>query len=328
MYAEMEAAEQGSEGEMQTPQAGGEPEQSHDTPMPDAGEAEAQQDTDTTGTDPQAGEAEDTEHGASEDDNDDGFKPSGRLVPVEKYTDLRRAARRLEKAKHGVEKTLGERDAELAQLKARLQYAEQTGATIPDLPDGIDVQAVQDGDPDAMRDALLYMQHTIEQLRAGNQQALPQAQQATQQAGQAAGSSPAPFSEPVAQTWDQFIWSLPEDSPVHELDGWMSSGDPVLVKAAQQTEQQLLNNPQFNASRESLYTEVVRRVKSQLSRSVGQQLQQAEQQSAPRSLSQAGGSGAGNMSLVEQFSQADDPEAFMQALPKHQQQALWAALGM
>ncbi len=336
LYAEMAAAEQEGDGEMEPAPDAGEATNSHDTPQPHAGEAEADTNTQTTSDTPQAGEAEADQTGSGDQDDNAGtkpdnqpdagsgndrFKPSGPQVPVERFTDLRRSARRMEKAYHGAQKALEGSQAEIAQLKARLQLAEQMGHSVPELPDGIDVQAVRDGDPDAVANALLYIQHSLEQV--------PSSPSGSPQGG---SDTPPPesVSEPVPPSWDQFIWSLPDNSPVHELDGWISSGNPELKAAAQAVEKQLWNDPQFNQNLESLYTEVVNRVKTQLSRSVEQQYQKAEQQqaAAPRSLSQAGGAAGTELSLVEQFNQAEDPGAFMDALPDNQKTQLWAALGM
>ncbi len=335
LYAEMEAAEQGSDGEMKAEPPAPAEEPSYTPDAPQAGEAEGQtnKDNDHQDVDPVAGEAEGKQadgkdQGKPPDENTDEpeFKPAGRYVPIERFTDLRRTSRKLEKAKHGVEKQLGETQAELAQLKARLAYAEQAGNTVPDLPDGINMEAVQEGDPEAMRDALVYMQHTINELRGGHQQGSGFAEPPS-------GDSPNADTTDTASSpasWDEFIYSLPPDSPVHDLDGWLSSGDPVLIEAAKTAEQQLLGDPQYAQNLESLYSEVVNRVKAQLSQPVEQQLQQnsSQQPVTPRSLSQAAGQAGGHLSLVEQFSQADDPDAFFDNLPESQQQALWAELGM
>ncbi|HPQ94184.1 MAG: hypothetical protein KDI44_02595 [Thiothrix sp.] len=325
MYAQLQSADE------EAPETEDAPDKAQPAPSPPphAGKAEANN-TDTKPPEPElphAGKAEGNagpEDGTQEQDAGHG---SDNTNPTwSDYSQLRRSARKLEKAKRGLEKQLDDERGNAGRLQAELDYIRSRhGDDTATFPTGINMQGVRDGDPDAIADALAFIQHQAQQGRYG-----PADREASVDGNTRppdAGASP---PAPLPSSWNDFVDTLPDNSPVHELDAWVHSGNPALMAAAKAAEQAILSDPESQGKTpESLYIEVVRRVKAGLDQRVEQQFQQAEQRQQPRSLSQAGGNaGRGGLSLMEQFAQADDPEAFMAKLPESQQKQLWASLGL
>ena len=232
------------------------------------------------------------------DDTED--KPPRELTDVERYAEERRKRRAYERKMNAADKRRAEVEAENAELKARLERANQQGIAVPEIPKTIDKQAIRSGDPDAIADALEVMERNWSR---------PEPVQPYGEAGQ---TNPAQAFD----SFDAFLDSLPDTSEVHKIAYW-TERDPVRYQMAQQVERELYDRlSQQGQSLEAIYTQVARETERRV-QTLEQQHFKPTTNTTPRSLSQAAGQGgqvAG--SLVEQFLK----------LPAKEQTAFYAKL--
>ena len=233
---------------------------------------------------------------------------------VEKYAEERRKRRAYERKMHAADKRRAEVEAENAELKARLERANQQGITVPELPKTIDAQAIRSGDPDAIADALEVIMRS--QVRPEPMQPKP-----SEVVGQA---NPAQAFE----TFDEFLDSLPDISEVHKIAYW-TERDPVRYQMAQQVERELFERlSQQGQSLEAIYTQVARETERRV-QTLEQHHFKPAANATPRSLSQvAGQGGQAAGSLVEQFLKlpAKEQTAFYTKLSPRDRERLEMAL--
>lgn len=326
-----------------------------DTPNEDAPDAEeAEEDAAAAGQDT------DKQNKSGGQDGEDGAEDAPDLqdtVPIAKHTHEKRTRRKLEKVKDKLEGELAtERQArqaeqqELARLRQQVEYAKASGAEIPDVPTAIDMQGIQDMEPDALRDTIFIQQQQLDAMArrigmpsegATDDIAAAPGTGADNPPGDSATNEPPTEAELDAHRSaqiNQVADTAPPDSLVHELAEWFDpSGDDFqrfsgVRKTALSINSELFHSdPKYQADPQLLLTETVRQVKARLAQKVERDVQQAQQRKKPTSpsLTQAGGAAISNKgSIADRYLAAGDNEvAFLATLSQDELDELERELG-